>query len=132
MGPTGVATQDPGRQSGLVVEDKAERVRRFQAATVSALWDISCAMGLDDPWAIRPHHLHERLNSARSDSIDRIYTFYERGVLLDDPQSVASARSEEHTSELQSLMRISYAVFCLKKKTKKRNTSTTQISRKTK
>src|SRR3546814_2121128 len=29
---------------------------------------------------------------------------------------VASSRSEEHTSELQSLMRISYAVFCLKKK----------------
>src|SRR3546814_6743397 len=32
-------------------------------------------------------------------------------------------RSEEHTSELQSLMRISYAVFCLKKK---KNTTTTQ------
>src|SRR3546814_9193560 len=32
---------------------------------------------------------------------------------------VAMPRSEEHTSELQSLMRISYAVFCLKKKTKK-------------
>src|SRR3546814_3591785 len=31
-------------------------------------------------------------------------------------------RSEEHTSELQSLMRISYAVFCLKKKTKTINT----------
>src|SRR3546814_3610750 len=30
----------------------------------------------------------------------------------------ARCRSEEHTSELQSLMRISYAVFCLKKKTK--------------
>src|SRR3546814_3884731 len=30
-------------------------------------------------------------------------------------------RSEEHTSELQSLMRISYAVFCLKKKTKNKN-----------
>src|SRR3546814_6239326 len=30
----------------------------------------------------------------------------------------AERRSEEHTSELQSLMRISYAVFCLKKKTK--------------
>src|SRR3546814_4983172 len=30
--------------------------------------------------------------------------------------SCARARSEEHTSELQSLMRISYAVFCLKKK----------------
>src|SRR3546814_9651397 len=32
------------------------------------------------------------------------------------PESLADARSEEHTSELQSLMRISYAVFCLKKK----------------
>src|SRR3546814_9232310 len=31
----------------------------------------------------------------------------------------AQERSEEHTSELQSLMRISYAVFCLKKKIKK-------------
>src|SRR3546814_4132939 len=31
--------------------------------------------------------------------------------------SARDARSEEHTSELQSLMRISYAVFCLKKKT---------------
>src|SRR3546814_8159620 len=34
---------------------------------------------------------------------------------------VAVVRSEEHTSELQSLMRISYAVFCLKKKTSKNN-----------
>src|SRR3546814_7160627 len=34
-------------------------------------------------------------------------------------------RSEEHTSELQSLMRISYAVFCLKKKT---NTQTTKLT----
>src|SRR3546814_1190080 len=36
-----------------------------------------------------------------------------------------SMRSEEHTSELQSLMRISYAVFCLKKKTKKKNSKIT-------
>src|SRR3546814_4541393 len=33
------------------------------------------------------------------------------------PLSLVVLRSEEHTSELQSLMRISYAVFCLKKKT---------------
>src|SRR3546814_9219563 len=40
-------------------------------------------------------------------------------VIAVDSQSVsvmAEMRSEEHTSELQSLMRISYAVFCLKKK----------------
>src|SRR3546814_10545437 len=35
-----------------------------------------------------------------------------------DPGPQEMRRSEEHTSELQSLMRISYAVFCLKKKTK--------------
>src|SRR3546814_9656961 len=34
-----------------------------------------------------------------------------------NPPQMAQGRSEEHTSELQSLMRISYAVFCLKKKT---------------
>src|SRR3546814_5989215 len=34
--------------------------------------------------------------------------------------SIGRPRSEEHTSELQSLMRISYAVFCLKKKNQKR------------
>src|SRR3546814_9976741 len=37
-----------------------------------------------------------------------------------------SGRSEEHTSELQSLMRISYAVFCLKKKNKTTNVSIKQ------
>src|SRR3546814_6785128 len=36
-------------------------------------------------------------------------------------------RSEEHTSELQSLMRISYAVFCLKKKNKKTTRRATMI-----
>src|SRR3546814_9843231 len=36
-------------------------------------------------------------------------------------------RSEEHTSELQSLMRISYAVFCLKKKKKKKNKNTIKL-----
>src|SRR3546814_19737366 len=38
-------------------------------------------------------------------------------VLVEDEAVRRHRRSEEHTSELQSLMRISYAVFCLKKKT---------------
>src|SRR3546814_5669741 len=43
----------------------------------------------------------------------------------DAGRPAALARSEEHTSELQSLMRISYAVFCFKKK-KKNNTTRTK------
>src|SRR3546814_2127038 len=40
---------------------------------------------------------------------------------------VVVMRSEEHTSELQSLMRISYAVFCLKKKKKKKKKNEIKI-----
>src|SRR3546814_1669378 len=40
-----------------------------------------------------------------------------------------AARSEEHTSELQSLMRISYAVFCLEKKKRKSHTKVSVIGR---
>src|SRR3546814_2714141 len=42
----------------------------------------------------------------------------QRGAPRADAERPRITRSEEHTSELQSLMRISYAVFCLKKKTK--------------
>src|SRR3546814_2888959 len=48
------------------------------------------------------------------------------GIILEQPNSIIDnrgvIRSEEHTSELQSLMRISYAVFCLKKKIHSPNT----------
>src|SRR3546814_6034041 len=52
------------------------------------------------------------------DGITR-YFFINSGALINARQAEAAiGRSEEHTSELQSLMRISYAVFCLKKKKK--------------
>src|SRR3546814_5528611 len=44
------------------------------------------------------------------DSFKRMIDFYARLIVT------SAGRSEEHTSELQSLMRLSYAVFCLKKK----------------
>src|SRR3546814_3979519 len=55
--------------------------------------------------------------------VDRTQTFYRaRNALHFGLQPIGAtqlfSRSEEHTSELQSLMRISYAVFCLKKKNK--------------
>src|SRR3546814_5251136 len=41
--------------------------------------------------------------------------------IVGQPLNIPAIRSEEHTSELQSLMRISYAVFCLKKKNTNKN-----------
>src|SRR3546814_8333010 len=65
---------------------------------------------------------------------DRIANCFD--AQLDDPVNVAGAlvmsRSEEHTSELQSLMRISYAVFCLKKKRMQINHANTAYHIKTK
>src|SRR3546814_2410166 len=54
----------------------------------------------------------------RPDVNEKIVGLSERGRLMLDPKDPSSPlnRSEEHTSELQSLMRTSYAVFCLKKK----------------
>src|SRR3546814_5967379 len=65
---------------------------------------------------------HKALNTAATESAsDRKSNPRMRS---DDSAISLRARSEEHTSELQSLMRISYAVFCLKKKT--HNNSHTQ------
>jgi glutamate synthase domain-containing protein 2 len=90
--PTGIATQDATRQRGLVVPDKAERVARFQRQTLNGLREIVIAMGLENPWQIGPNHLSERINGARSDSIDRIYPFLEEGQLLAAPESTPYGR----------------------------------------
>src|SRR3546814_5391887 len=66
----------------------------------------------DTQWVDRPGRLFQRLLS------ETIAANTGRVVLNPDQFSgePSTRRSEEHTSELQSLMRISYAVFCLKKK----------------
>src|SRR3546814_3661518 len=48
-------------------------------------------------------------------------------LLADAARPLEERRSEEHTSELQSLMRTSYAVFCLKKKTETEQTTTIHL-----
>src|SRR3546814_10490859 len=62
----------------------------------------------------------------RSERDDR-RTWHEGERMSDTAVAAATPRSEEHTSELQSLMRISYAVFCLKKK-KHKETNTANNS----
>src|SRR3546814_4271081 len=52
---------------------------------------------------------------------------YTRAQMCSQSRILAGERSEEHTSELQSLMRISYAVFCLKKKNKTNHHRTTKL-----
>src|SRR3546814_2023022 len=59
---------------------------------------------------------HLAQHDERADAPKRVVR---RNMLKMNDRRCEAIRSEEHTSELQSLMRISYAVFCLKKKKKK-------------
>src|SRR3546814_3894686 len=77
---------------------------------------------VDAPHLLMPNQKHT--NSGMFGNI--IPTTSPGATPTDLPQFPAHSRSEEHTSELQSLMRISYAVFCLKKKNQ--HTRTTQPS----
>src|SRR3546814_4867818 len=66
-------------------------------------------------WKHSPVHLRALIEAARAYG-GLPFTIYEDERVSYDANFRAIVRSEEHTSELQSLMRISYAVFCLKKK----------------
>ena len=89
--PTGVATQSPARQRGLVVPDKARRVANFQKSTLGALHDIVVAAGLPSVDGFRPHHLRQRINVAEMRTIDEIYGFLEEGELLAAPEATRYA-----------------------------------------
>src|SRR3546814_2634982 len=85
---------------------------RFPAAKLYAMY------GLTE--AFRSTYLDPALIDAHPEAMGKAIPFAEVMVVRADGSRAAPdqpGRSEEHTSELQSLMRISYAVFCLKKKT---------------
>src|SRR3546814_2697113 len=86
------------RSLGLALRNRTEEMQHEHKALVDALLrgdgDTAAAMAA------------EQVEAAREMVMDAI---------LSSPLAL-EVRSEEHTSELQSLMRISYAVFCLKKK----------------
>ena len=81
--PTGIATQSLARQRGLVVPEKAERVARFQKATLDALHDIVVAAGLSSPDEFTPDSLRQRINASEMRSFDELYPFVAPGELLD-------------------------------------------------
>src|SRR3546814_3957349 len=87
------------------------RQRRLDRLNHPAIGYAAALTELDDPgeFCAKAHHAFQTLVDV--EQMSRRQSANLGAVLL--------GRSEEHTSELQSLMRISYAVFCLKKKKKK-------------
>src|SRR3546814_3874616 len=119
-----VCSSDLDRQPWLPTEtvevfgERSDRVRisgvrRAARACAPECIGIACLAGRD---------LARIVGGIGGNDEERIALTVEHGVddRIDDDVAVGilMRRSEEHTSELQSLMRISYAVFCLKKKKK--------------
>ena len=81
--PVGIATQDPGRVQGLVVSDKAERVRRYHEDTIEAFLELVASNGLDSPADIRPRNVLRRVDAVTIQPFSEVYEYLPVGCLLD-------------------------------------------------
>src|SRR3546814_1775860 len=107
----------PGRQAGLVRFRGLAGLRtpiRPRNSQKSAAPMASC----------RPARTDHRDHSASPAGCSPATAARRGENVSETKRALITVRSEEHTSELQSLMRISYAVFCLKKKKKQQHTQT--------
>ncbi|OWT55614.1 FMN-binding glutamate synthase family protein [Candidimonas nitroreducens] len=80
--PTGVTTQDPKRQAGLVVADKSVRVMQFHHNTLAALAELLGAAGLTHPGELRPHHVARRISNGEVRVLSALFPDLEKGELL--------------------------------------------------
>src|SRR3546814_5535699 len=109
----------------LLINDTAKKVGRLKAALIEAGFEVIDESGLtiDLPArveTVRPDVILIDTESPGRDVMEQVVLVSRDQprpiVMFTDSHDPDVMRSEEHTSELQSLMRISYAVFCLKKK----------------
>src|SRR3546814_8095624 len=93
--------------------DRAQMIGRYDwAGGTEAMLRFGPDTG---PVVVLALPLFEEANRTRAFAVTMLRALAERGVASVLPDLPGQGRSEEHTSELQSLMRITYAVFCLKK-----------------
>ncbi len=83
--PTGVATQNPDLVAGLVVDDKAARVRSFQKNTVRAFQELLAASGMKHPSELRPWHILRRVSPTEVKHYGEMYEYIEANELLSEP-----------------------------------------------
>src|SRR3546814_2344519 len=121
--PEAIGPADPLTQ--IADEDRAERGADVDAHVEDRIGRVAAQIG--QAIELADHHRDIGLQKTRADDderecepedVDRRIGLFHRRIGDALVALERHERSEEHTSELQSLMRISYAVFCLKKKTK--------------
>src|SRR3546814_4868623 len=125
------AAAAPAPAAGLVVVGSGIQFGRHATERcLSEIREAQVVFCLADPFALamiqglRPDAIN--LGRHYAPGKDRRQTYREIDeAIMAEVRAGKQVRSEEHTSELQSLMRISYAVFCLNKKTNNKNSRTT-------
>ena len=80
--PTGIATQNPGRNKAIVVSDKAQRVANFHRETVANLVELVGAAGLDGIHELEPKHINRRVQGSDVRNYAQLYPGIEQGSLL--------------------------------------------------
>jgi glutamate synthase domain-containing protein 2 len=89
--PVGVATQSAYRQRALDVDDKSERVRRYQQGTVAEAVRLIAAMGVADPSGLRPSMLRRNTAPVGARSYAELYRWLQPGEILQDPPATWAA-----------------------------------------
>ncbi|WP_026809427.1 FMN-binding glutamate synthase family protein [Arenibacter latericius] len=80
--PVGVATQNKSLEKGLVVADKAPRVKNYHEATIHSFLELVAAAGLDGPYELSREHISKRIGMYNVRTYDEIYPYMEEGSLL--------------------------------------------------
>lgn len=81
--PTGITTQDKGRQRAIVVEKRGVNVKNFHELTIQSFLDIAGAMGLHSLSDLKPSMIMRRIADEKSVTYSEFYTFLKPGQLLE-------------------------------------------------
>lgn len=78
--PTGVTTHDKDLQKGLVVPDKAERVYHYHKNMVKAVGMIAHSCGVNEPRALKRHHVRVVTETGLSTPLDKVHPYQEDSI----------------------------------------------------
>lgn len=82
--PTGIATQDPSRERGLVVPEKADRVYHFHHNTLHALAEVIASAGVSHPYELEAERLMIKQANKKSIPATQYYDLLETNTLIED------------------------------------------------
>lgn len=97
--PTGIATQNPSRNKGLVVTDKAQRVANFHAETVANLAELVAAAGLDNLEQLEPKHINRRVLGTDVQTYEQLYPVIETNSLINSNEIPAEWKADWNSAD---------------------------------